>query len=194
MAIAAVIPTVIHRWWTGPPSPLEPWLGLTLRSLHPRWTVHDWTDDTLPFTVDDHPELVLPAEQVRHRSNVVRYRLLAAYGGWWLDHDLVLLHPLTDLPQVPTIASLHDRPEGCLISSEAGDPVMAALAETAICPGRPPFAANVSGAALLATADGHWRHEPRVIPFGATGSTTDTTTPIGVHLWTSSANHSRSSP
>lgn len=100
---------MIHRYWTGPSSPPhEPWLGNAIRSLNPTIELHDWTDDDLPLPfltiLASCARQVCPADQLRHRSNIIRLYLLIHHGGYWYDYDVIPLCPATSLPY-PSAAS-----------------------------------------------------------------------------------------
>lgn len=95
-----------HRYWTGDAEPpMEPWLGKVVAALHPNLT--DWTDKSLPADIatlaDELAPNVLPQDRVRHRANVVRWALLAEFGGTWLDHDVIPLRCLNE-PEAKTAA------------------------------------------------------------------------------------------
>jgi hypothetical protein len=73
---------VIHRYWTGPGEPeVQPLDGQRI-----------WHDDDLPAEIDAWitPQQVAATDQARHRSNGVRWWLLAVHGGMWLDHDVTV--------------------------------------------------------------------------------------------------------
>lgn len=98
---------VVHRYWHGSASKLNNWTGKALRFLGHK--VETWNDETLPkeclFFADKHMHLV-ESRTLRHRANLVRWWLLAEYGGWWADYDLIPLRSFTTLP-FPATAS-HD--------------------------------------------------------------------------------------
>ena len=92
------IPRVIHRIWLGPnPMPAEhERFGETWAEQHPAWEQRLWTDDDLA-------ELAIPAEVTEcakdpsELSDVVRYHVLARYGGVYVDTDFESLRPLDGL-------------------------------------------------------------------------------------------------
>lgn len=62
----------IHRYWEGEPSTVADLIGMAVRNMHPQSVVKDWT----PGEVADIPvdvSQVRPVDEVRHRSNVIRY-------------------------------------------------------------------------------------------------------------------------
>lgn len=90
-----MLPT--HRYWTGiERPPMEPWLHHVVAGLHPNPV--EWTDETLPDHIrqlaDETAANALEEDRLRHRANVVRWALLAEYGGTWLDHDVIPLRRL----------------------------------------------------------------------------------------------------
>lgn len=99
---------MIHRYWYGDSPPQ--WTGKALRSLHSDLEVRDWSDEDLPLDVvrwlDSHSDQVRAKDFARHRANMVRFYLLNRYGGWWVDHDVVMLQRLDESPS-PLVAS-HD--------------------------------------------------------------------------------------
>lgn len=113
---------IIHRYWSGPPSPLEPWAGQTVRSMNPGELLVDWTDGSLPDNIrqraDDSAGQVRPEDRFRHRANLIRLMLLIEIGGRWVDHDLIPLRPFTDFPGNATAAH-YGRRCNCYLSVEA---------------------------------------------------------------------------
>lgn len=111
---------MIHRYWTG--DPVSEWSGKAIRSLHADVEVRDWTDDTLPRALvewlDQHNDDVIAGDRLRHRANLVRYWLLNEYGGWWVDHDVVLLERLNSLPY--PMAAAHHTLCTCVLGLPAG--------------------------------------------------------------------------
>ncbi|KAJ6438271.1 glycosyltransferase family 32 protein [Purpureocillium lavendulum] len=74
------------------------------RAMHPTWEHKLWTDaNASDFIADNYP-WVLPhytryPQQIQ-RANVLRYALLHAMGGVYLDLDVACLAPLDDTPLV----------------------------------------------------------------------------------------------
>jgi hypothetical protein len=119
---------MIHRYWHGPPA--DEWTGKCLRSIHPDMQVTDWTDELLPEQVVDwlyeHQHDVREADYFRHRANMVRLWLLNEYGGWWVDHDVLLLQPLTTLPY-PMVAAHGTMACNSVMGLPAGHPLLAEM-------------------------------------------------------------------
>lgn len=181
----------IHRYWEGEPSTVADLIGMAVRNMHPESQVKDWT----PGEVADIPvdvSQVRPVDEVRHRSNIIRYWLLHEYGGLWLDSDVVPLDNLFgSVPHQIWTAELRGRREGCALRFPAGHPFLAeALASIAAAGPSDLVSADVSGARLLDRCDGDGvGREPRVIPVDAVGVLVPSGTPaIAVHLWQTAAN------
>lgn len=96
----------VHRYWEGEKSGLNNWTGKALRHLG--HDVDTWNYLTLPPEcrewVDSVTDLVIPRQRLRHRANCVRWWMLAEYGGWWADYDLVPFRHFDTLP-FPATAS-----------------------------------------------------------------------------------------
>lgn len=84
--------SVIHRYWEGPPPPLDNLARLS--ELYPDEQIITWGRDTLPRWVlriiEQTEQWVFPSSRPRHAANVARVALLWRYGGQWFDHDLDL--------------------------------------------------------------------------------------------------------
>ena len=173
------IPKVIHRYWEGP---LPQHARFIKNSLaHPGWEIKEWSPMNFPIKL---PGRATP----RQRSNIARYWLLYAFGGWWLDSDVMLFRPLESLPQVRTVADLNGNPEGCLIAAPPWDIQMGAAHYEAVTAD---LSISLStGQPLLAKFVRGYRREPRIFPLDASGTATGVEDLIGVHLWnTSSGTH-----
>jgi hypothetical protein len=180
----------IHRYWEGEPSSVAELIGMAVRNMHPESIVKEWTvDEVADIPVD--VSQVRPVDEVRHRSNIIRYWLLHEYGGLWLDSDVVPLDNLFgSVPHEIWTAELRGRREGCALAFPAGHPFLAeALASIAAAGPSDLVSADVSGARLLdrCNGDGVGR-EPRVIPVDALGRHVPSGAPaIAVHLWQTAA-------
>lgn len=121
---------VVHRYWTGPPHPLASFTHNVAASVADR--VVEWDDQNLPGGCLEECKraegTVRPEDAVRHRSNVVRWWLLAEYGGWWSHHDLILLKPLAELPYPVTAAHRAARCT-CFLGFPPGHPIPLAMLE-----------------------------------------------------------------
>lgn len=111
----------IHRYWTGDaPKPASSILAGRIAGSFGE--VIDWTDEDLPTPihaiVEAHAGDVPEVHRIRHASNIIRYGLLAFYGGIWMDHDVVLM----SLPaQGPWVASSNGFIVGAVMSFPPGD-------------------------------------------------------------------------
>lgn len=52
------------------------------------------TPETLPYYLPDLPNAVHSIEELAHKADMIRTRLVARYGGMWLDSDAVVLRDL----------------------------------------------------------------------------------------------------
>ena len=92
------IPRILHRIWVGP-EPMPPdfeLYGERWALMHPDWEQRLWTEDNLPDDVTRREVLNrnrIPAE----RADVLRYELLARYGGVYVDADMEPLKPIDEL-------------------------------------------------------------------------------------------------
>lgn len=94
----------------------------TCRALHPTWEFRLWTDDAATAFLAAHHPTILPYyqgyAQTIQRANVLRYAILATYGGVYLDLDIacrVPLDPLIDGVEMPSDADADE-------TAEAGGP------------------------------------------------------------------------
>lgn len=184
-----MIPRIVHRWWQGEPSPMEPWLHHVIKSLNPGWEIIDHDEDPTDFV----PGQVKPEDLIRHKSNVFRYQIMRDVGGVWMDNDLVPLAPFDDLINLgPVTAALGQQREGCFLMFPPNHPLMDELLRfISVAPdGLLRRSADVSGAQALTFMGAQHRDvgfETRVVPFDAAGQRTPVDRPIAVHLWTTSA-------
>lgn len=179
---------MIHRYWTGRPATNAEWMRRALVSLNPGEELRDWTDETLPPEVvawlDAHDPDVLPADRPRHRSNLVRLWALNAHGGWWVDHDVVMLRPFARL-RFPAIASHVGRAASCVWGMPAGHPMLAtALGLADRHPGHPCRCPDVSGDRMLEKARRMAGADVAMLPlpFDGIGRATGAD-PFAVHLY-----------
>jgi hypothetical protein len=94
-----VIPRVFHHIWLGgQPMPAEyERFAETWQSLHPRWQMRMWTDETLP-TLRNRWAFE-GSNSLSGKANIARYEILLRYGGIYIDTDfecLKSLEPLLD--------------------------------------------------------------------------------------------------
>ncbi len=90
------IPNIIHTAWIGTTeSPKSVALRAKIKELHPTWEHRHHTDTSslLPKWRDAYEAHV----ENRLKTDILRFCLLETQGGYWLDHDIILHHPLTEL-------------------------------------------------------------------------------------------------
>jgi mannosyltransferase OCH1-like enzyme len=93
------IPKLIHRIWLGPPMPqhLEAY-GRTWAELNPDWEQRLWTEENMPplrnQRLYDDADSIAPGDAERFRASVIRYDLLARFGGVYVDCDFECLQPI----------------------------------------------------------------------------------------------------
>ena len=98
-----VIPRLIHRIWIGSPIPPEfERFADSWARLNPEWEMRLWTDENRPRLDNEHlweqAPAIVPSRLVpRFRSNLLRYELLFAYGGLYIDTDFEALKPIDSL-------------------------------------------------------------------------------------------------
>lgn len=87
---------MFHRVWLGGPEPKRN--GDLLRTWehhHPDWTVRTWTETNLPPLRNQH--LFDETPSYAGRADVVRYEMLARYGGVYIDADFEAFAPIDPL-------------------------------------------------------------------------------------------------
>lgn len=91
------IPKVIHQIWLGPaPIPQEHASFVSgWRRMHPEWKHRLWGLDEVAEEFPDSPHLV--GRTLAEQADVLRYELLARYGGIYADTDVECLRPFDDL-------------------------------------------------------------------------------------------------
>ncbi len=90
------IPRVFHRIWFGSKLPEEyRRYGETWREHHPGWEMRLWTEKNLPELED--PGALERARHHAERSNILRYALLARFGGVYVDTDFECLRNIEPL-------------------------------------------------------------------------------------------------
>lgn len=93
---------MIHRYWCGPDEP--------------KIDSEVWHDSDLPPEIvnwcDERMNQVKKIDYLRHRSNMVRWWLLVANGGTWLDHDAKLIEKPSFISWV---AVYRNQPLSCAI-------------------------------------------------------------------------------
>lgn len=88
------IPRIIHQIWLGP---LEPPLQAmqSWQELHPSWEYKLWTEQNIPQLKNQHAFDV--SDNYPQKSDVLRYELLAKFGGVYVDADEYCLKPIDGL-------------------------------------------------------------------------------------------------
>ena len=91
------IPRIIHRVWLGDadlPEEALRWEA-TWRRHHPDWELRLWRDEDLAELVPAEP--LSRSRSASERSNLVRYAVLARFGGVYIDTDVECRRPLDPL-------------------------------------------------------------------------------------------------
>lgn len=179
-----MIPPIIHRYWEGPPHPLETIVRTVVADVYAGFDLIDHGPDEFDFTGIDGQ--VIDADRVRHHSNIARYAVLYEHGGIWLDHDVIPIRPLpTDRSGT---AVLHDQREGCVLAFTRRHPALAALiAAVNVSKTLGGRSADVSGARLLDVMCDPWEDIDRYpLPHDARNEPTGVMDPYFVHLWDTS--------
>jgi len=90
------IPKHIHQFWTGPNPPTR--LLAQCRAMHPGFNYTLWGGNNLPALANQRLYDAFGVRGIYHgQSDVVRYEVLYAQGGIWIDADMVCLRPLDGL-------------------------------------------------------------------------------------------------
>jgi mannosyltransferase OCH1-like enzyme len=104
----------IHRIWLGPDVMPDGYVenGKRWAELNPGWTVKDWTEDDLPFLINQRiydqlgdgaiapiplkPDVAIAVQ----RADVVSYELLHQFGGVYVNTDIEPLRPVDYLSDI----------------------------------------------------------------------------------------------
>lgn len=89
------IPKILHFIWVGSPLPAHLQANVTeWRKLHPDWEVRFWTEREIDEiglqnrALYDQAAKIVPRDAVEQfRADIVRYEILALYGGFYADVD-----------------------------------------------------------------------------------------------------------
>jgi FkbM family methyltransferase len=142
---ALAIPRVFHRIWLGGPLPeREGRYGETWAEHHPDWELRLWHDGNLPPLVNQ--EQFDAAGSPAQKADILRYELLLAHGGIYVDTDFECFRSIEPLlAGVRAFCGREDanRVTNSILGSVPGHPffaaVVAALPDSvAWRPGRPP--------------------------------------------------------
>lgn len=92
-----MIPKILHLVWLSgtPRPPVYDRLLDRFRKINPTWTVKVW--DETACVINRNALNWLPPTKAAYRSDVVRYEVLARYGGVYADWDIVWRRPLDPL-------------------------------------------------------------------------------------------------
>lgn len=92
-----LIPRVFHQIWLGTkpiPEPFQKWSKFWL-SLNPGWKLELWTDQHLPNIINK--KEFDAADKMAAKSDILRYELIAQFGGIYIDSDFEPLKPIEEL-------------------------------------------------------------------------------------------------
>lgn len=150
-----MIPRIIHLWWHDPDVPDHVQAAFNQwHNMHPYWRVRLWTNQpevgpALSAATRNHAS-VIAGDEIRYRSNVVRWHLLRDSGGVWVDTDTEPLTRLNRLLDSPTpFCGRLARAEATVIGGPPHHPLFELLATEAIQPSAPTTATMLSGSILL---------------------------------------------
>lgn len=132
------IPRIMHHIWIGDPMPAHLADNITAwADMHPDWDMKLWTEREIDEiglhnqALYDQAEKIVPRDAVEQfRADIVRYELLALFGGMYADVDT---RPLRSIE--PAIAGHHEfaaREErtwigNAYLAAVPGHPIMQAL-------------------------------------------------------------------
>lgn len=130
MAARRVIARTIHRIWLGPhpiPAEAETYWG-AFAALHPGWEFRTWTDAD-DYTWLRNWDLFESADTWTSRSDVLRFEILARFGGIYVDTDVRPLKSFAPLMDAGAFAGWEDARNicGAVMGAEAGHPAIEAL-------------------------------------------------------------------
>ncbi len=84
------IPHIFHQIWLGGsemPVPFQVFRDHLL-ALHPGWDYQLWTDENLPPLIN--ARLFAAQNRMFYKADVLRYEILAAHGGVYIDTDFLM--------------------------------------------------------------------------------------------------------
>lgn len=149
---------MIHRFWCGDNPTPYPIIDRYVESMFP--TV-DWTLDTIPSYAHDlissTSHLVSDEDFNRHAANIARLAILHENGGVYLDHDIIPLCDIVNLPRpfIGSYGGVHTMVANGVMGFDAGHELLKFCLD-AIPDSRPGPVPQVSGSWLIAdhfTAD-----------------------------------------
>jgi len=97
-----LIPKIMHHIWIGPPMPDHLKANCAAwAEMHPDWDMKLWTEREINEiglqnrALYDRAESIVPADAVEQfRADIVRYEVLALFGGMYVDVDTIPLRPI----------------------------------------------------------------------------------------------------
>lgn len=101
-----LIPQILHQIWLGQKPPSDILLACRERvlALHPDWNSYFWTSESIyndpmfsQFELNKNIRNLMNRYDVR--ADILRYAVLAKYGGVYLDMDIYCIRPLNCLLQ-----------------------------------------------------------------------------------------------
>jgi GT2 family glycosyltransferase len=108
MELATVsVPKILHQLWIGPKAAPAQYMD-TWRTMHPEFTYILWNEQRIQehdamFTCQHR---VLEAEEMCGKADILRWEILYAYGGVFVDADSVCISALDDsIMRSPSFAS-----------------------------------------------------------------------------------------
>jgi mannosyltransferase OCH1-like enzyme len=132
------IPKIMHHIWIGEPMPSH--LSANIHAwaqMHPDWDMKLWTEREIDEiglqnrALYDQAEKIVPRDAVEQfRADIVRYELLALFGGMYTDVDTRPLRPIEPaLEGHKEFAAREDRNwiGNTYVGAIAGHPIMHAL-------------------------------------------------------------------
>lgn len=96
------IPKIMHHIWIGPPIPAHIAANCAAwAEMHPDWDMKLWTEREIDEiglqnrALYDRAEQIVPGDAVEQfRADIVRYEVLALFGGMYTDVDTIPLRPI----------------------------------------------------------------------------------------------------
>jgi len=89
-----MIPKIIHQIWVGDQSKRPDDLIQTWIDLNPTWKHCLWTEDNIPQLKNQ--EQFDAMNELAGKADILRYELLYAHGGFFIDADSECINPLDD--------------------------------------------------------------------------------------------------
>lgn len=102
-----MIPKIFHWAWVGPktmPAACRGYID-SWRRVHPGWEEHFWTDANLPPLATG--TLMRDILGYNCKTDILRYELMAKYGGIWLDVDVECVRSIEPLLDRDIIINRH---------------------------------------------------------------------------------------